>query len=96
MWSDSYQLGTWKKNVKDTNGQEHDRLRNEHVRKADVEERLFNADLAGIPIDWGYEAVADALESRTALLDFEVLAVTGWLVICGHTFRQGAEKSEKS
>ncbi|KAI1509079.1 DUF3632 containing protein [Pyrenophora tritici-repentis] len=96
LWSDSYQSGSWKKNVKDTDDQERDKLRNEHVRKAEIEARLFNADLAGIPIDWGYEAVADALESRTALLDFEVLAATEWLVICGHRFRQCAEKSEKS
>jgi hypothetical protein len=96
LWSDSYQSGSWKKNVKDTDGQDRDTLRNEHVRKAEIEARLYNADLAGIPIDWGYEAVADALESRTALLDFEVLAAAEWLVLCGHTFRKGAEKSERS
>jgi hypothetical protein len=96
FWSDSYQSGSWKKKVKDTDGQQRGTLRNEHVRKAEIEARLFNADLAGIPIDWGYEAVADALESRTALLDFEALAATEWLVLCGHTFRQGAERSERS
>ncbi|KAI8941182.1 hypothetical protein NX059_002419 [Plenodomus lindquistii] len=87
LWADSYQSGSWKKNLKDTDGQERDRLRNGHVRKADIEARLCNADLAGIPIDWGYETVANALESRIALLDFEVLAVTEWLILCGHTFR---------
>ena len=95
-WSDSYQSGNWKNNAKNAEGQERDSLRNEHVRKAEIEARLFDEDLAGIPVDWGFEAVAEALESRTALLDFEVPAATEWLVLCGHRFRQGAEKSEES
>lgn len=96
FWSDSYQSGNWRKIAKNADGQERDLLRTEHVRKAEMEARLCNAGLAGIPIDWGYEAVANALESRAALLDFEVLAATEWLILCGHSIRQGAEKGEKS
>lgn len=54
------------------------------------------AGIGGIPIDWGYEVVAGALESSNALLDFEVPAATEWLVICGQRFRLGAESGEKS
>jgi hypothetical protein len=54
------------------------------------------AGIGRIPIDWGYDVVADALESSNALLDFEVPAAAKWLVICGQLFRQGAENSEKS
>lgn len=96
LWSDSYQSGSWRKNANETDGQKRDTLRNEHVRKAEIEARLCNAGLAGIPIDWGYEAVADAPESSTALLDFEIPAAAEWLVICGCKFRQGAEKGQRS
>jgi hypothetical protein len=53
------------------------------------------AGLAGIPIDWGYEVIDDAL-GRDALLDFEVPAAAEWFAICGQRFRQGAEEGEKT
>jgi hypothetical protein len=96
LWSDSYQSGGWRKTARGTDSPQRDTLRNEHIRKAEIEARLYNAGLAGIPIDWGYEAVSDALENRTALLDFEVPVATEWLVLCSHRFQQGAEKGEDS
>lgn len=53
------------------------------------------AGLGSIRIDWGYEVVADALERRNAILDFEVPGAARWLVICGQRFRQGAENGQK-
>ncbi|KAI7785639.1 hypothetical protein LA080_006659 [Diaporthe eres] len=79
-----------------TNGPARGALRGTHVRKAEIEALLVTAGLGGIPVDWGYEVVADALESGNALLDFEVPAAARWLVICGQRFRQGAENGEKS
>lgn len=96
LWSDSYQSGSWRRAAAATNGPARGALRERHVRKAEIEARLATAGLGGIPIDWGYEVVADALESSNALLDFEVPAAARWVVICGQRFRQGAENGEES
>ncbi|KAI8275101.1 hypothetical protein K4K60_008944 [Colletotrichum sp. SAR11_57] len=96
LWADSYQSGSWRKAAAAAKGPERDALRDTHVRKAEVEARLVTAGVGGIPIDWGYEVVADALESSNALLDFEVPAAAKWLAICGRRFRKGAEDGEES
>lgn len=96
LWSDSYQSGSWRRTAAATSGPARGALRDTHIRKAEIEARLVTAGLGGIPIDWGYEVVADALESGNALLDFEIPAAARWLVICGQRFRQGAENGEKS
>ncbi|KKY34674.1 hypothetical protein UCDDA912_g05336 [Diaporthe ampelina] len=96
LWADSYQSGSWRKAAAAANGPARDALRDTHVRKAEIEARLAAAGVGGIPIDWGYEVVADALESSNALLDFEVPAAARWLVICGQRFRQGAQDGEES
>jgi hypothetical protein len=95
-WYDvSYRSGSWKMDAEVASSPKRDALRNEHVRRAKVEARLVIAGLAGIPIDWGYKVIVDALGSD-ALLDFDVPAAAEWLVVCGHRFRQGAEQGEKS
>ncbi|KAI8166263.1 hypothetical protein K4K49_013232 [Colletotrichum sp. SAR 10_70] len=96
LWADSYQSGSWRKAATAAKGPERDVLRDAHVRKAEIEARLVAAEIGAIPIDWGYEVVADALESSNALLDFEVAAAAKWLVICGQRFRKGAEDGEES
>ena len=82
--------------AKEAEGAKRDELRNQHVKRAEVEARLVMAGLADIPIDWGYEVVADALESIDALLDFEIPAAAKWLEVCGERFKRGAEEGEKS
>lgn len=98
LWADSYQSGSWRKAAAAAaaKGPGRDALRKTHVRKAEIEARLVTAGVGGIPVDWGYEVVADALESGNALLDFEVPAAARWLVFCGQRFRQGAEDGEES
>ncbi|EFQ27848.1 hypothetical protein CGRA01v4_13338 [Colletotrichum graminicola] len=96
LWADSYQSGSWRRAAAAATGPERDALRDIHVRKAEVEARLVAAGVGGIPIDWGYEVVVDALESSNALLDFEVPAAAKWLIFCGGRFRQGAEDGEES
>ncbi|KAK2012075.1 hypothetical protein LZ32DRAFT_605954 [Colletotrichum eremochloae] len=96
LWADSYQSGSWRKAAAAANGPERDALRDTHVRKAEIEARLVTAGIGSIPIDWGYEAVADALESSNALLDFEIPAAAKWFIFCGRRFRQGAEDNEES
>ncbi|KAH0435099.1 hypothetical protein CcaCcLH18_04997 [Colletotrichum camelliae] len=96
LWADSYQSGSWRKAAAAAKGPERDALRDTHVRKAEIEARLVTAGVGGYPIDWGYEVIADALESSNALLDFEVPAAAKWLVVCGQRFQQEAEGGEKS
>ncbi|XPS68816.1 hypothetical protein M3J09_001097 [Ascochyta lentis] len=96
LWSDMCRTGNWRNMVGVFSSPEHDALQDEYIRHAEIEARLVAADLAGIPLDWGYEAVADALESRTATLGFDIPAAAEWLVHCGERFRQGARNKEKS
>ena len=45
------------------------------IRRANIEARLAVANLGGIPLDWGYNAIADALErddSIFSIMDFEI------------------------
>ncbi|KAI9876630.1 MAG: hypothetical protein M1830_006052 [Pleopsidium flavum] len=71
-------------------------LRAEHVKKAEIEARLAVADVGGIPLDWGYDCVADALESRDAVLDFEIPAAAEWIAIAGKRLYAGAVDCEES
>ncbi|KAI3321819.1 hypothetical protein HD806DRAFT_502029 [Xylariaceae sp. AK1471] len=66
------------------------------VRRAEVEARLAQEGLARIPMDWGYERVADALERSHTEVEAEVPAACKWLVMAGERFREGAERGESS
>ncbi|KAL8702489.1 MAG: hypothetical protein Q9201_004329, partial [Fulgogasparrea decipioides] len=56
-------------------------LRAAHIKKANVESRLAVANIGSIPLDWGYDAIADALELDTAVLDFEIPAAREWIEV---------------
>lgn len=64
----------WRELATKADTKERDRLREYQVNKARIEACLAVRGLAGIPMDWGYETVADALERSDALLDIEVPA----------------------
>lgn len=96
LWADCYQSGSWRAFARDLMGEERKAYGDEHIQKAQAEARLTAAGLAGIEIDWGYEAVADALESSNALLDMDIPAAAEWLEHCGQRFRHGAARGEKS
>ncbi|KAI0178590.1 hypothetical protein GGR52DRAFT_263060 [Hypoxylon sp. FL1284] len=96
LYADIHQSTDWQVKALNADGTERSRLREYHVRKAEIEARLTVAELASIPIDWGYETVADALESSDALLDFQVPAAAQWLEIAGARFREGAAEGEES
>ncbi|KAI1339947.1 hypothetical protein F5Y15DRAFT_380968 [Xylariaceae sp. FL0016] len=66
------------------------------VRRAEVEARLAQEGLASIPLDWGYERVADALERSQAVLEAEVPMACKWIEYAGDAFREGADKGEES
>ncbi|KAI6081422.1 hypothetical protein F4821DRAFT_249327 [Hypoxylon rubiginosum] len=96
LYADIHQSIDWREKALKADATERSRLREYHVRKAEIEARLAVARLASIPIDWGYETVADALESRNAMLDFQVPAAAEWLEIAGSRFMEGATKGEGS
>lgn len=96
LWADMYPRYCFRWNVEGSVGERRDALRGEHVRQAYVEAQLVRAGLAGLTIHWGYEVVADALESSDAVFDFEVFAAVEWIVVCGERFREGAGRGERS
>ena len=95
LWSDGYQGGL-QNILARSDPSERDQLRNQHVRKAYVEARLAVAGLAGIPLDWGYETVTNALEFRDAVLDFEVPAALQWLVVARRCILADADVRKQS
>lgn len=70
-------------------------LRAKHARNAEVEAQMVMANIGRIPIDWGYECIADALERRNAVLDLEVPAAARWIAIAGKRLYAGAVNSEE-
>jgi hypothetical protein len=67
-----------------TNRTKREALRDEHFRVAEVEARMIAAYAGWIPIDWGWECIADAF------LDFEVPAAIKWLDFAGEKVFAGA------
>ncbi|KAL9115473.1 MAG: hypothetical protein Q9227_000794 [Pyrenula ochraceoflavens] len=95
-FADAYQSDEWRKTKNIINI---DDVRAFQVRRANVEARLAVGAIGRIPIDWGYECVADALERTTdnpVVLDIEVSAAAEWLFIAGERFRVGAAQAEES
>lgn len=77
-------------------GEDRAEMRAAHVRKANVEARLVVAGVAGVPLDWGYECIADALERHDAVVDFEVPAAAEWLSIAGDQLFAGVRTGIES
>ena len=61
------------------------------VRRANIEARLAVADIGGIPLDWGYDAIADALERDAAILDIEIPIANEWIAVAGKEAVSGSE-----
>lgn len=96
LWSDMYPRYCFRANVDGSAGELREAMKIDHTRQAHIEAQLFHADLAGLTIHWGYEVVADALETSDAIFDFEVPAAVQWIVVCGKRFLEGARKKELS
>ncbi|KAI0885809.1 uncharacterized protein GGS22DRAFT_162058 [Annulohypoxylon maeteangense] len=86
LYADIHQSTDWREEALEAEATERRRLREYHIRKAKIEAQLVAEGLAGIPIDWGYETVTDALERKDALLDVEIPAAAEWLSIAGARF----------
>jgi Protein of unknown function (DUF3632) len=96
MWADEHKQDHWRRTLSAGDPASRADLRAKHVRKAEVEARLAVANVGGIPMGWGYECIADALERRDAVLDLEVPAAAMWIAIAGERLYAGAVNGEES
>lgn len=96
MWADVHKRDNWRETLAASDPALRAQLRTLHVKKAGIEARLAVADVGGIPLDWGYECIADALERHDAVLDFEIPAAAEWIAIAGKRLHAGAVAGEES
>lgn len=96
MWSDEHKWQHCRDILAASEPSDRAELRAKHIRKAEAEAHIAVADIGGVPIDWGYECIADALEYRGAVLDFEIPAAAKWLAIAGERLYAGAVDGEES
>ncbi|KAL8963654.1 MAG: hypothetical protein Q9193_000098, partial [Seirophora villosa] len=92
MWADKHKQGHWRDSLAAAvrEGASRTELRATHVRKARVEACLMKAKIGRLPLDWGYECIADALERQGAVVDFEIPAAAEWLKVAGDQLYAGA------
>jgi Protein of unknown function (DUF3632) len=96
MWADEHKRDDWRSTLAASDPASRAELRAKHVTKAEIEARLAIADVGGVCLDWGYECIADALERRDVVLDFEVPATARWIAIAGKRLHDGAVDGEES
>ena len=96
MWADEHKRDDWRRTLAGRDPASRATRRSEHVKKAGIESRLVVANVGGIPLDRGYDCIADALAPRDAMLDIEVPAAAEWIVIAGGRVHAGAVDGRKS
>lgn len=96
MWADTYKRDGWRTTLAVSDTANRAKLRAEHVKKTEIEARLAVANVGDIPLKWGYDCIADALESRDAVLDFEIPAAAEWIAIAGKRLHSGVVDGEES
>ena len=104
-WADGYKLDHWRYELSETLSScptVSDRLKTRqilraaHIHRAHIEARLSVVNVDILPLDWGYEVIADALELDDAVLDFEIPAVREWIAIAGQDLYDGAKEGRES
>ena len=105
LWADVHKQDSWRNDLSITLSsfptssdrlKKRQELRAAHIRKVNIEARLAVANIGSIPLDWGYDAIADALELDTAVLDFEIPAAKEWIEVAGKELYQGAKEGRES
>lgn len=104
-WADMYKQDDWRYELSETLSScptVNDRLKTRqilraaHIHRANIEARLSVVNVDILPLDWGYEVIADALELDDAVLDFEIPAVREWIAIAGQDLYDGAKEGRES
>lgn len=106
LWADVHKQDSWRSDLSttlnsssltpDDSLQKRQQLLATHIKKTNVEAHLAVANVGSIPLDWGYDTIADALELDTAVLDFEVPAAREWIKVAGKELYRGAKEGRKS
>ncbi|KAL8729396.1 MAG: hypothetical protein Q9166_004789, partial [cf. Caloplaca sp. 2 TL-2023] len=98
MWADEHKRDDWRRTLAAEKSASRADMRAAHVRKAGIEARLAVAGIGGIPLHWGYDCIADALERRDAgvVMDFEIPAAAEWITVAERQLYAGAVNGSKS
>lgn len=96
MWSDTYKRDSWRRTLSTKDSAKRAEQRAKHVRVAHVEAQLVVADVGAIPLDWGYDCIADALERKDTVLDFEIPAAAEWIAVSGKQLYVGVVQGRES
>ena len=107
LWADVHKQDNWRNDLSTTlsssssstvgdRSKKRQELRATHIRKANIEARLVVANIGCIPLDWGYDTIADALELDTAVIDFEIPAAREWIGVAGEELYQGAKEERET
>ncbi|KAL9594542.1 MAG: hypothetical protein Q9219_006983 [cf. Caloplaca sp. 3 TL-2023] len=104
-WADCYQQDHWRYELPtvlaqaptvDEGLKKRVEMRAAHVKIVNAEAQLVVAGVGGLPLDWGYDTVANALERKTAIPDFDLRAVREWMKVAGKELYQGAKDGMES
>ncbi|KAL8992844.1 MAG: hypothetical protein Q9169_006792 [Polycauliona sp. 2 TL-2023] len=97
MWSDRYMEGHWRNIARAEKPTGRSEMQVQLVKKANVEARLVLPGVSGITLDWRYECIANALERKDVVLDFEIPAAAAeWLQLAGHQLFAGVRTGAES
>ncbi|KAI1122960.1 hypothetical protein F5Y10DRAFT_286601 [Nemania abortiva] len=97
LWADDYpSLRQWAYDGVSKTAAEREATIARFTRRAEVEARLAREGLAGFPMHWGYECVADALEQSSSEAEVEIPVACKWIQIASEKFREGTERRESS
>ncbi|KAL1983252.1 hypothetical protein VTN96DRAFT_350 [Rasamsonia emersonii] len=99
QWSDEHKRGDWRRTISEQQQittSERAALRAKVVKIASIEAQMVAAGVGGIPLDWGYECISEALERSDAVLDFEIPMAAEWFKVAGRLIYEGAVHGERS
>ncbi|KAL9576256.1 MAG: hypothetical protein Q9212_007252 [Teloschistes hypoglaucus] len=105
LWADIYKQDAWRTSLSTTLSscptfdeklRKRQELRTAHVKIANIEAHLAIANVGSIPLDWGYDAIADALERHTTVKDFEIPTAKQWIEVAGVALYAGVKEGRES
>ena len=96
MWADEHKQDHWRDALSTKDLTKRTEQRKKHSKRAFIEAQLVVANVGEIPLDWGYDCIADALERHSAILDFEIPAVNMWTAIAGQQLHAGVLEGRES
>lgn len=96
QWSDEHKRGDWRGQQQIILTEDRPSLRAKLVKIARIEAQMVTASVGGIPLDWGYECISQAVERSDAVLDLEIPMAAEWFRVAGRLIYEGAVRGERS